>query len=205
MPINFLRRTQLLIDPDVQVRLSVRLAFCLLGYVLLFCLISLGEPLLVLLGVLNSDLSPVVARQILIQFSSTILAPLLFAIACMVLHGVIILHRLAGPVFRVRKALNAITARDLTDQIHLRERDYLSSLAEAYNVGTMQLREDMEQVRSELDDALTGNLGEGPRARLERASTILRGYQLQEAGSRTVRESMPAASVDEPRGVRKGG
>lgn len=179
MPVKRFRRTQWLIDSDVQVRLSVRLASCLVSYIVLFCLIAMAEPLAVLVGFQVTDLSREAASRMIRDFSGTILAPLLFAVACMVLHGVLILHRLAGPVFRVRRAIGALFARDLTDRIHLRDHDYLVSLAESYNHASERIRSDMEKVEAELDAILAGDPDDTTKVHAERAGEILRHYRLQ--------------------------
>jgi hypothetical protein len=205
MPFNFLRRTQLLIDRDVQVRLSVRLALCLLGYVLMFCLISLGEPLLVLLGAVETDLTKEMALQIIYRFSSTILAPLLFAVACMILHGVLILHRLAGPVFRIRKALATLQDGDLTDRIHLRHRDYLVDLAATYNRSVERLSRDLEDARAGLRSAIERKPDDAVRKDLQRVDQILEKYWLPEDEEAPEKAGDPAPEQEGARSAQSAG
>ena len=177
MPLHIFRRTRWLIDPDVQVRLSVRLGACLISYVTLFCLLAIGEPLLVLVG-LSSKLGREAAWLQVSGFARAILAPLMFAVACMVLHGVLLMHRLAGPIYRVRRGLGALKERSLCERLHLRKGDYLTSIAGLYNEAVQQLSEDLNAARAEVDKVASAGEFEQAQPHLQRLRAILAQYRL---------------------------
>lgn len=72
-------------------------------------------------------------------------------IAVILLYSVLsvyISHQVAGPVYRIKKAIQKILAGDLTASVHLRRRDDLKDLAECTN----QLRNELVTFYSVLRD-----------------------------------------------------
>jgi methyl-accepting chemotaxis protein len=173
-PKRFQRRTWL-IDTDIQVRLAVKLALCLTAYLILFCVIALWEPILMLF---QGGLGYGTALAEIRAFLAAILMPLLFAIASMVLHGILILHNLAGPVYRIRRGLEALGDGRLDDVMHLREKDYLKSVASLYNEATGRLRLDVEDARAETKAILAAGPSDEVREHAERLEEILGFYRL---------------------------
>jgi methyl-accepting chemotaxis protein len=57
--------------------------------------------------------------------------PLLGAFILLVLHNIVVSHRIAGPLYRLRRILKAIGDGDLSTPIRIRKNDYLHKDAEA--------------------------------------------------------------------------
>jgi hypothetical protein len=172
------RRTTWLIDTDIQVKLAVKFAACLMCYLVLFCVVALTDPLVALVSGESAEIRNKAAAEIG-EFLPTVLLPLGFAAACMVLHGILLLHKLAGPVYRLRRGLGALANRDLTDDIYLRQGDFLRSTVVEYNDSLTTIRMDLDAVREEADAILAAQ-AEGPvREHAERLSLILDLYRLR--------------------------
>ncbi|MEN8148872.1 MAG: hypothetical protein ABFS86_03560 [Planctomycetota bacterium] len=145
------RRTRWLVDHEIQVGLGLRLTLCMAGYLVLFLVVALVDPLIILLSGSASAGARTVAGRDLMGFLTAVAGPLLFATACMILHAVLILHRLAGPVLRFRHGLSCVEKRDLTEEVHLRHGDLLGSLAEDHNRAIAAVRADLATVRDEVE------------------------------------------------------
>ncbi|MCF8062650.1 MAG: HAMP domain-containing protein, partial [Deltaproteobacteria bacterium] len=62
-------------------------------------------------------------------------------------------HKIAGPLFRFEKELAEIAEGDLTKVIHLRRKDEVTDMADSLNRMTASLRERLEELQGELDEA----------------------------------------------------
>jgi len=202
-----IRRRKWLIDNEIQVGLGVRLALCLAAYTALFLAVSLVEPVSTLFSSRADPAALQTARWELHNFLTSTIGPLLIATACMVLHSVLILHRLAGPVLRVRRGLGEIAERDLTGTIKLRKGDLLESVVGRHNEALAVLKRDMSNLAGEVvsaDDLLADGAGMDDdvrgriRTHLDRAAEILGRYRLDPAPSAPI-ESAPATEM--PTGV----
>ncbi|MHC4860123.1 MAG: hypothetical protein ACYTDY_08540 [Planctomycetota bacterium] len=169
------RRRKWLIDTDIQVRLGVKLAFYVGVYLALFCLVALFEPLLVLL---KGGIDSVTAREEIATILGAILLPLLLAVACMFVHGILILHRVAGPVYRIRRGLEALADGRLDEVMRLRQKDYLKDVAILYNDAAGQLRMDVEDARHETKAILEATSEDQVREHAQRLSEILGAYRV---------------------------
>lgn len=166
------RRMRWLVDQEIQVGLGVRLALSMVGYLMLFLVIALVDPLIVLLSGSATEGARAAAGSELRGFLGSVIGPLLFATACMILHAVLILHRLAGPVLRFRQGFRSLEERDLTGDIHLRDGDMLGTLAEDHNRALSTLRGDLTAVRDEVEALATAarddsGIGEVRRRRMD--------------------------------------
>lgn len=65
---------------------------------------------------------------------------LLLLVIGMAVYAIIQSHRIAGPVFRFRRALEALRARDYDFHLQLRERDYMKDVAEQLNALNQALK-----------------------------------------------------------------
>lgn len=146
------RRARWLIDSEIQIGLGLRLALCMAGYLALFLVVALVDPIIVLLSGSVSEGARQAAMHDATGFLRSTIGPLLFATACMILHAIIILHRIAGPVLRFRKSFDNIARGDLSSPVNLRHGDMLESLAEDHNLCLAVLREDLRQVRTEVEN-----------------------------------------------------
>jgi methyl-accepting chemotaxis protein len=90
--------------------------------------------------------------------------PLFLTLALLTLHNIIITHRIAGPLWRIRRELAAIGNGDLSRVVRIRPRDYMCQEADAINSMTQSLRARVERI-DERNEAATAAL-----ARLESAA-----------------------------------
>jgi methyl-accepting chemotaxis protein len=117
------------------------LPLCLLGVSLLYFV----AVILVFTGVLFIPLmiemsgaslsSPVVqeAAQKFLVLHTRVWSPILILIGLLVIHNIIISHRIAGPLFRIRNELKQIGDGNLFVQVKLRKNDYLDKEADSVN------------------------------------------------------------------------
>jgi len=78
--------------------------------------------------------------------------------------GLLLSHRMAGPIFRMRRTMNEMAAGDLRGQIHLRPKDEFTSLAESINDLRADWRRsimEIEEIRQTIEKADAGKLAEG--------------------------------------------
>ncbi len=57
--------------------------------------------------------------------------PILLVIACFI--GIVVSHKIAGPVYRLQKAARDVSRGDLTTSVNLRRDDELKNLSDAFN------------------------------------------------------------------------
>jgi len=174
-----LRRRRWLIDREIQVGLGGRIALCVAAYFLLFCLAALLDPILTLLDSESPHPARAAASDQVVGFVRIALGALLLALACVMLHVMLMLHRFAGPVYRMRKCLESLKDRDLSTPMRLRDRDHLQSLAAGYNESLETVREDLKALRAEavsLEDAT--DPGTPARSHATRVRAILDRYRL---------------------------
>ena len=111
---------------------------------------------------------------------------LLRALACMILHGVLLLHRLAGPVYRIQVGLEDLSKRDLSRKMFLRDRDYLKPMVGLFNGTVDRLKGDIEAASAETAAIRTAaeDRSEKSQARLvehlEKLEGILGAYRLEQ-------------------------
>ena len=80
------------------------------------------------------EIVPGVLVEVLV-YSLLLVLPALFAI------GVLLTFRIAGPLYRFEKFLDAVARGEQTEPCRLRENDALQELCEKINVATSRLRE----------------------------------------------------------------
>ena len=76
--------------------------------------------------------------------------------------GVVLLisHKIAGPLFRFEKELNAIGEGDLTIRVALRKKDQLVGMAESLNAMTAKLQRNLGALKNELEGCLASINGQ---------------------------------------------
>ena len=79
--------------------------------------------------------------------------PLLGAFAFLILHNIIVTHRVAGPLLRFRQFLRSVGDGDLATRLSIRKSDYLQKEADAINEMLTGLRDKVGRVELELDQA----------------------------------------------------
>ena len=80
----------------------------------------------------DPDLAAAVSR---VQLYSTIIAAavLIAHVVLVLLLGLVVSHKVAGPIFRIKKSLEDVAGGNLNVRIHLRPGDQLTDVADAFN------------------------------------------------------------------------
>jgi methyl-accepting chemotaxis protein len=130
----------LLIDP-FQLRLA-GVAIC--HFLLVVLIIELQS------GDITSPHVQAAARKFLFLHNN-LWMPLLGALILLVLHNIIISHRIAGPLFRFRRYLKGVGDGDLSTPIGFRKKDYLKKEADVANEMVESLRGKVTCVKKQLE------------------------------------------------------
>ncbi len=204
---NTFRRRRVLVDRKFQLGISFRIIFCLASYLVLFYLMAVFAPFLIVLLAGGSEEAMTAATTRIVVFVEQLLLPLGLTFACLALHCILISHRIAGPVYRLRKTMESAAAGDLSIDVHLRKGDYLNELAESWNDMVAPIRADFVSLREDVGAAIAGiragketGTDGGPDVleRLERVSAILGEYRLEASpppvADTVLPETAPAAA-----------
>jgi len=93
-------------------------------------------------------------------------------------YGVVISHRMAGPIFRIRSVLDNMAQGDLSQHIRLRRKDDFKGLAESTNGLIKSWRLQIKELKGLCHDLETGN-GEIQREHLNRFNEILATFRIK--------------------------
>jgi methyl-accepting chemotaxis protein len=89
----------------------------------------------------------------------TLFFRILLLLPFVVIISIILSHRIAGPVFRMKQFLSEVARGDLSSMLTLRKRDEFKGLADAINTMTQNLR-DVTGENQEIADKLLATLDE---------------------------------------------
>ena len=92
--------------------------------------------------------------------------------------GIIISHRMAGPIYRIRVRLNQMVEGDLRDEIHLRRKDEFKPLAEAVNILMKSWRLQIVELKGLCGRLEIGDQDDQKR-QLERINHILASFKTE--------------------------
>jgi len=136
------RRKRLIIDRKLQMGVSLHLVGYVYLYLVLFALLANFNALKhVIFGGDGEEYVQAVAR--LHVFLETFVLPMIFTFVCLLLHGFIFTHKIAGPIYRFRETMRKLKGGDLADDIELRENDYFRDLCVEVNGMIGHLRNDL--------------------------------------------------------------
>jgi methyl-accepting chemotaxis protein len=136
-----------------QLRLVAVAIFHFLLIVLVFAA-ALFIPIIIELnrGDLTSPAVQAAAHEFLIMHDR-LWPPLLGVFILLVLHNIVVSHRIAGPLFRFRRYIKAISEGDLASPIRIRKADYLHKDAEALSQMADSLRYKIIQMETQYTNA----------------------------------------------------
>lgn len=133
-------------------------------FILKFCLIVVVSSLAIggLIFVLSQDSTTVAIEntRVVVKQTSDFIFPIVAQIlaivaACSALVVValtmIISHRIAGPLYRMKKEVDAVNGGDLTGNFNLRDKDQLKALAKSLSEMNSLLRQNNQETRTKLD------------------------------------------------------
>lgn len=194
------RRRQKLVDPDLQLGLALHLVGWIYFYVVLFALLANVPAILDLVINDSTDVAYVAAVMRLRAFARFVVVPLALTFVCMAVHSVFFTHRFAGPLYRIRVTLRDMAARRPPEHVKLREKDYLTDVADELNAVLATQREDRARIQRFTNEtvaaaqALLETLG---AEKLDAASMKSHAHSVLDAAERMNRH---VASLGAPEG-----
>lgn len=173
---NNRRHRILFIDKKFQAKFIVN--FCLL--VVAGALITTG---LLYLFTMGSKTVSFVNSRVVVQTTADFLLPLLIQNVCimMIIIGLatimmtlLISHKIAGPLYRLKKAVKTLGEGDFSGEFKIRRKDQLQDLAQIFNEMIVNLRTRLKMMEKNIRDIKekSNNISEGDIA--EQKKSILR-------------------------------
>ena len=142
------KRRQILVDPDLQVGISMNILGWLFFFVVVFALLANAPSIIQVLTADTSEDAYIEAVYRLRSFTQFTVLPLAVTFVCMAIHGVVFTHRIAGPVYRLKMTLREMARRHFSEHgVNLRKKDYFKDLAAELNTVIDALREDAARER----------------------------------------------------------
>jgi nitrogen fixation/metabolism regulation signal transduction histidine kinase len=107
-----------------------------------------------------------------VQFGAILIASLLLLVAMLWMGGIVLTHRVAGPIHKMKKQLRAVRDGDWAVPGPLRRGDELTEFFDTFNDMVTALRERRIAEIQELDAVLTRAAGRVPEAELEQLKAL---------------------------------
>lgn len=139
------KRKTIIIDPDFQVKLAFWGSIITLAEVVVGCVIVM------LVALTNSNLSNPERVDFFYKLIGIIGGIVLVMTALNFVIGLLFSHRIAGPVYRLKKAMEQVGEGDLSLLIRLRSGDELHELKDAFNDMVSNLRDKVKEVDRRLN------------------------------------------------------
>ena len=155
------RRKRILIDQLQYQLLVVNIAYFFI--ILLIFVILLYAPLVMQLNSDGPYLAQEHAAQQFLFLDERVWLPLLLTFSCLTVHSIFMSHRIAGPLYQLRRLLDAVGDGNLAVRATLREKDYLRKEEAAINTMIDKLSRRISFVEKRADE-LRARLGGGLRA-----------------------------------------
>jgi methyl-accepting chemotaxis protein len=150
MMMNFTKRKNYFIEKKFQTKYLLLTIIMLLAYTLLFVTIIFAPYMLKLY--LNYPLTEKAeAAKVLLLLHGTVWPWIGGVILFFGAVSIFISHKIAGPLFRMKKTLSQVTEGNLNASIKLRKWDDLKDLADHINLLIEQLRDFVITLRSDYD------------------------------------------------------
>jgi hypothetical protein len=125
------KRRQILIDRQLQLGLSMHFVGWLYFYVVAFAVLANAESIWALFTQPDSESAYLDAVDHLQWFTKLTVLPLTLTFACVAVHGVLITHRVAGPIYRIKAVIRDLAQRRLPSRpVELRKGDCFRDVAE---------------------------------------------------------------------------
>ena len=183
------KRRQLIVDPDFQYRFIGRISILALLIILmaLFFLAavyySYGD---IQVGVIQPSPFESFESAKIERETHTILdliwpllgVCILITLAIVFFFALVTSHRMAGPIFRLRKVLEEMAGGNLSGQVRLREKDSFKNLAEEVNNLGKSWRVSIKEMREISDHFDRGDPGERQQ-HLNRLKEILAAFRTE--------------------------
>ncbi|MBW1801959.1 MAG: hypothetical protein JRJ85_14650 [Deltaproteobacteria bacterium] len=170
MPQQKLKRKQYIVDPEFQYGLIRKIAI-LAGLMVLmsFAFLALVHYFYgdIRLEIIQPDpfdssagIKTIQENKTLTELLWPVLAGCLFVtVVVTFLYGVLISHRMAGPIFRLRRILSEMAEGELRGDVRIRKKDDFQHLADTINELKTHLRTSFETLRNLCSDIESGDPG----------------------------------------------
>lgn len=161
----------------VSTRLQKPFVIMALGHVALFAVITAGTLFLPLMDAPAGGTTP--KAWMLYYLNNRFWPAAGVGLAFVALHAAFVSHRVAGPLLRMRRALQEAAAGESPSPVNLRDRDYLHPEAEALNemlrVHAQHRAESADVLRAALEELEAGRkaLEDGDEAGVARCTASL--------------------------------
>jgi len=135
-----------LIDPKFQIGfLSKFLILGIVNYGVLFLCLSRAHKHMIDYGV-ESGLTPNSAYYTFIENQWTAVTNIfwiggIFLVLSIMFAGLILSHRIAGPLYRLKKHMDAVSTGSITNDVKFRKKDYFPEVADGFNGVMKRIRE----------------------------------------------------------------
>jgi methyl-accepting chemotaxis protein len=140
------RRSQKIVDARFQLRLGLHLIGWLYVYVVVVA-VAVNLPALKALILADATEAEYVEAILAVRnFSRFVLLPLVLTFVAMAGHAVVLTHRIAGPMYRVKVVLRDMAQRRFPERVTFRAKDFLQDVAEEMTTTTQALREDQQRM-----------------------------------------------------------
>ena len=208
------RRRQILIDRQLQLGLSVHFVGWLYFYVVAFAVLANAESIWALFTQPDSEGAHLDAVEHLQWFTKLTILPLTLTFACVAVHGVLITHRIAGPIYRIKAVIRDLAQRRLPSRaVELRKGDCFRDVAEELTKLVDSTRDDHARRRRMNGETvaalreLVAALESGPRSAAETLAMANQALDRAEFLDRhlaaalvpeTAGEAVPAADAAPP-------
>lgn len=145
------KRRQYIIAPKFQLK-YVGLILALVFFTALLCSYFVYYTVMLVLGDKLANIYPqgrLVSIVNMVNFR--ILLSMLFLIPLVFILGILASHKIAGPIYRIEKFLNAMASGELLEKLTLRRKDELVSLANGINVVSDAMKSTVRQEKEHLE------------------------------------------------------
>ena len=147
------RRKRILIDQLQYQLLAVNVAYFFI--ILLIFVILLYAPLVMQLNSAEPYLAQEHAAQQFLFLDEKVWLPLLLTFSCLTVHSIFMSHRIAGPLYQLRRLLDAVGDGNLAVRATLREKDYLRKEEAAINTMIDKLSRRIRSVEEQAGELRT--------------------------------------------------
>ncbi len=147
------RRKRILIDQLQCQLLVINIAYFFV--ILLLFVIVLYAPLVMQLNSEGSTWARENAAQQFLFLDDGVWLPLLLTFSCLTVHSIFMSHRIAGPLYQLRRLLDAVGDGNLAGRATLREKDYLRKEEAAINTMIDKLSRRISSVEEQAGELRT--------------------------------------------------
>lgn len=145
------KRRQYIVAPAFQLK-YVGLILALVFITALLCSYFVYYTVMLVLGDKLANVYPqgrLVSIVSMVNFR--ILLSMVFLIPAVFIFGILASHKIAGPIYRIEKFLNAMSSGILSEKLTLRKKDELVSLANGINLVSDAVKASIRQEREHLE------------------------------------------------------